>query len=120
MDKPDSYMDRIEGWECRYPGDVGIGVKRKTIYPDISRNSVLSSYSRINFFRMLISPVMSTKTRVTGVSGNPVVASRNKTKSLTGRDEGAPLSPIQRMRGNIHIADPAMVRRIIFDPSLEP
>ena len=63
---------------------------------------------------------MSTKARVTEVSGNPVVASRNKTKSLTGRDEEARLSPVQRMRGKIHLADPEMVRRIIFDPSLEP
>jgi hypothetical protein len=63
---------------------------------------------------------MSTKARVTEVSGNPVVASRNKTKSLTGRDEEARLSPVQRMRGKILLADPEMVRRIIFDPSLEP
>lgn len=59
-----------------------------------------------------MSPVMSMNTKVPGVSGNPVVAS-------TGRDEEPPLSPVQRMRGKIQIANPAMIRRIIFDPSLD-
>ena len=94
--------------------------KNETPYQEFLRNPVLSGNRRINIFRMLISPVMSTKVRVTGVSGNPVVASRNKTILSIGRDEEAPRSPIQRMRGKIHFADPAMVRRIIFDPSLEP
>jgi hypothetical protein len=69
---------------------------------------------------MLISPIMSTKARVPGVSGNPVVASRNKIKSSIGRDEEVPLSPVQRMRGKILLVDQEMARRIIFDPSLEP
>ena len=63
---------------------------------------------------------MSTKAKVPEVSGNPVVASRNKTKLSIGRDEEAPLSPVQRMRGKISLSDPEIVRRIIFDPSLEP
>jgi hypothetical protein len=87
---------------------------------NFSRNPDLSGYRRINIFRMLISPIMSTKARVTGVSGNPVVASRNKTRLSTGRDDEVPLSPVQRMRGKILLADPEMARRIIFDPSLEP
>jgi hypothetical protein len=41
---------------------------------------------------------VSMNKRVTGVSGNPVMASRNKTRSLTGRDEDVLLSPVQRMR----------------------
>lgn len=63
---------------------------------------------------------MSTKARISGASGNPVVASRNKTRESAGRDEEAPLSPVQRMRGKILLADPDIARRIIFDPSLEP
>nr|WP_320161195.1 hypothetical protein [uncultured Methanoregula sp.] len=63
---------------------------------------------------------MSTKARIPGVSGNPVVASRNKTRSSVGSEDAASLSPIQRMRGKILLADPEMARRIIFDPSLEP
>ena len=63
---------------------------------------------------------MSTKARGSGVSGNPVVASRNKTRLSIGRDEEAPLNPVQRMQGKILLADPEMARRIIFDPSLEP
>ena len=57
--------------------------------------------------------------RVTGVSGNPVMASRNKTRSLTGRDEDVLLSPVQRMWGKIPLADPEITRLIIFDPSLD-
>jgi len=63
---------------------------------------------------------MSTKVRTPEESGNPVVTSRTKTGSLTGRDEEAHLSPVQRMRGKIQLADPEIIRRIIFDPSLEP
>ncbi|MDO9324225.1 MAG: hypothetical protein Q7T80_04615 [Methanoregula sp.] len=48
------------------------------------------------------------------------MASRNKSSPLTGRNEESSLSPVQRMRGKIRIADPAMARRIIFDPSLDP
>ena len=69
---------------------------------------------------MLISPIMSTKARGSVVSGNPVVASRNKTRVSIGRDEEVPLTPVQRMQGKILLADPEMARRIIFDPSLEP
>ncbi|WP_321507594.1 hypothetical protein [uncultured Methanoregula sp.] len=63
---------------------------------------------------------MSTKARIPGVSGNSVVASRKKPKSSVGREDEPPLSPVQRMRGKIFLADPDMTRRIIFDPSLEP
>ncbi len=63
---------------------------------------------------------MSTKARVPEDSGNPVVASRNKNRLITGRGEEVHLSPVQRMRGKIRIADPEIVRRIISDPSLEP
>ncbi|MEI7857750.1 MAG: hypothetical protein WCH85_09625 [Methanomicrobiales archaeon] len=73
----------------------------------------------IDIFRMLTSAIMSTKARGSDVSGNPVVASRNKTQLPIGRDEEAPLNPFQRMQGKILLADPEMARRIIFDPSLE-
>ncbi|MCX6685127.1 MAG: hypothetical protein NTV10_00505 [Methanoregula sp.] len=63
---------------------------------------------------------MSTKARVREESRTPVVAPRNKTRSLSDRDEEVHLSPVQRMRGKISLADPEIVRRIIFDPSLEP
>jgi len=74
----------------------------------------------LNFPAANISTVMSTKARVPEESGNPVAATSTKNRSLTGRDEGTHLSPIQRMQGRIQIADPELVRRIIFDPSLEP
>jgi hypothetical protein len=47
------------------------------------------------------------------------MASRNKTRSLTGRDEDVLLSPVQRMWGKIPLGDPAIARLIIFDPSLD-
>ncbi|MGD0081239.1 MAG: hypothetical protein ABSB80_11415 [Methanoregula sp.] len=62
---------------------------------------------------------MSTKARIPGVPRTPVVAPRTKTRSLPDRDEEVHLSPVQRMRGKISLSDPEMVRRIIFDPSLE-
>jgi hypothetical protein len=61
--------------------------------------------------RLYLIPIMSTKARVTGVSRTPVVVSAPGTESTP--------SPVQRMRGKLHLADPAIARRIIFDPSLE-
>jgi hypothetical protein len=52
-------------------------------------------------------------------SGNPVVKSRIENGSVTGRDEEKHLSPVQRMRGKIQLADPEIIRRIIFDPLME-
>ena len=62
---------------------------------------------------------MSTKARVTEEPGTPVMAPRNKTRSLSEREEEEHLSPVQRMRAKITLTDPEIVRRIIFDPSLE-
>jgi len=47
------------------------------------------------------------------------MAPRNKTRSLSEREEEEHLSPVQRMRAKITLTDPEIVRRIIFDPSLE-
>jgi hypothetical protein len=63
---------------------------------------------------------MSTKARVAEAPGTPVAAPRTKARSLSGRDNEVPLSPVQRMRQKIALADPEIVRRIIFDPTLEP
>jgi len=63
---------------------------------------------------------MSTKARVTEEPGTPVVTPHNRTRSLSISDEEVHLSPVQRMRGKISLSDPEMIRRIIFDPSLEP
>ncbi len=110
------------GWDGRYSKiemfyDGGVG---NLPFPNyFKRNSNLYRYRRINNSRMLKSHVMSMNARVSGETGNPVVASHNKTRSPTGRNEQTPLSPVQRIRGKIHVADPAMIRRIIFDPSLD-
>jgi len=58
--------------------------------------------------------------RVTEKSRAPVVTPRNKTRSLSDSDEELHLSPVQRMRQKISLSDPEIIRRIIFDPSLEP
>ena len=63
---------------------------------------------------------MSTKARVTQESRTPVVTPRNRTRSLSDSDEEFHLSPVQRMLGKISLSDPEIIRRIIFDPSLEP
>ncbi|MEN6396325.1 MAG: hypothetical protein ABFC78_07570 [Methanoregula sp.] len=63
---------------------------------------------------------MSTKARVAEAPGTPVAAPRSKARSLSGRDNEVPLSPVQRMRQKIALADPEIVRRIISDPPLEP
>jgi len=63
---------------------------------------------------------MSTKARVTQESRTPVVTPRNRARSLSDSDEEVHLSPVQRMRGKISLSDPEIIRRIIFDPSLEP
>ncbi|MFA5237989.1 MAG: hypothetical protein WC362_09070 [Methanoregula sp.] len=63
---------------------------------------------------------MSTKARIAGAPGTPVPASRTKARSLTGRDDELPHSPVQQMRQKIALADPDLVRRIISDPALAP
>jgi hypothetical protein len=45
---------------------------------------------------------------------------RNMTRSLSDSDEELHLYPVQRMRQKISLSDPEIIRRIIFDPSLEP
>jgi len=80
-----------------------------------------SRYAGLIFSRCLYSLIaMSTKTRVTEESRTPVVTPRNRTRSLSNSDEEVHLSPVQRMRGKISLSDPEIIRRIIFDPSLEP
>jgi len=63
---------------------------------------------------------MTTKTRVPEESRDPVVGSLTKDLPVTGLNHKPHISPVQRMRGRIHIADPEIVRRIISDPTLEP
>ncbi|WP_292367788.1 hypothetical protein [Methanoregula sp. UBA64] len=62
---------------------------------------------------------MSTKARTAESPGTPVAAPRTKARSLPNRGEDMPLSPVQRMRQKIALADPELVRRIITDPLLE-
>ena len=62
---------------------------------------------------------MNTKARVAEAPG-PVTAPRTKARPLSGRGDEMPLSPVQRMRQKIALADPELVRRIISDPALEP
>lgn len=76
---------------------------------------------RINIFRRVYLRItMSTKARVADAPGTPVSASRSKARSLPGRGDEMPLTPVQRMRQKIALADPELVRRIISDPALEP
>jgi len=62
---------------------------------------------------------MSSKARVAESPATPVAAPRSKARSSDRGDE-MPLSPVQRMRQKIALADPELVRRIISDPALEP
>ena len=75
---------------------------------------------RINIFRCVYLRItMSSKARVAESSSTPVAAPRSKARS-SGRVDEMPLTPVQRMRQKIALADPALVRRIISDPALEP
>lgn len=63
---------------------------------------------------------MTTKTRVPEESRDAVVRSLAKELPEAGLNHKPHISPVQRMRGRILIADPEIARRIISDPSLEP
>ena len=81
---------------------------------------ILPAYAGLIFSGAYISTnTMSTKARVAEASGTPVAAPRTKARSLSGRGDEMPLSPVQRMRQKIALADPELVRRIISDPDLE-
>ena len=80
----------------------------------------ISGIRRINISRRVYLRItMSTKARVAEAPGIPVAAPRTKARSLSGRGDEMPLSPVQRMRQKIALADPELVRRIISDPLLE-
>jgi len=82
------------------------------------RTGILSN-ERLYFPAANTCTIMSTKARESDGAGNAVVATRPKNHS-SGRVGDEPLSPVQRRRGRIRLANPELVRRIISDPSLEP
>ena len=83
--------------------------------------SPFPAYAGLIFSGVYISTnTMSTKARVAKAPGTPVAAPRTKARSLSGRGYEMPISPVQRMRQKIALADPELVRRIISDPALEP
>ena len=79
-----------------------------------------SGIRRINIFRRVYLHKFheheSTSRRSTR---DPVAAPRTKARLSSGRGDEMSLSPVQRMRQKIALADPELVRRIISDPALE-
>jgi hypothetical protein len=62
---------------------------------------------------------MAARAKITTEVQPPNAVSRHKTrKSAEGKDT-ASSSPVQRMQGKITLKNPGLIRRIIFDPSLE-
>ena len=53
------------------------------------------------------------------ISGNPDERSSNTDQPLTSREKEICTSPVRRIGNRIHLHDPKLVHRIIFDPALE-
>lgn len=68
---------------------------------------------------LILATSMAARAKITIDARPPDTAPRHRTRKSTGREDAAVSPSVRRMQGRITLKDPDVVRRIIFDPSLE-